>query len=156
MSGNTFWDRLQPVLEQRHGAVYYDPDHYVVLLKVQASYLPYEHFLHFLQTIEQLAEQQPVEVMIFDKSSLKIFHQPSMEWYHVVWKENMHGKGLRTYRKILPPDPLFKESVRIGRDRIERENPGFRIEKFDIRYAGSLEEAWAEVVARTPNSSNPS
>jgi hypothetical protein len=155
MSGNTFWDRLQPVLEQRHGAIYYDPDHRVVLLKARSSYLPYEQFLHFLQTIEQLAERQPVEVMIFDKSSLKIFHQPSMEWYHVVWKENMHRKGLRVYRKILPADPLFKESVRIGRERIERENPGFQIAKFDIRYADSLELAWAEVTARTPNGSNP-
>jgi hypothetical protein len=155
MSGNTFWDRLQLVLEQRHGAVYYDPDHHVVLLKVRSSYLPYEHFLHFLQTIEQLAERQPVEVMIFDKSSLKIFHQPSMEWYHVVWKESMYGKGLRTYRKILPADPLFKESVRIGRERIERENPGFQITKFDIRYVDSPEQAWAEVTARTLNSSNP-
>jgi hypothetical protein len=106
--------------------------------------------------IEQLAERHPVEVMIFDKSSLRIFHQPSMEWYHVVWKENMHQKGLRTYYKILPADPLFKESVRIGRERIERENPGFQITKFDIRYADSLELAWAEVAARTPNDSNPS
>ena len=155
MSGITFWDRFHPVLEHRHGAIYYDPEHRVVLLKARASYLPYEHFLHFLQTIEQLAERQPVEAMIFDKSSLKIFHQPSMEWYHVVWKENMYQKGLRIYRKVLPPDPLFKESVRIGRERIERENPGFQIGKFDIRYADSLQEAWAEVTARTPNGNNP-
>jgi len=151
MSGNTFLDRLQPILEQRHGAIYYDPNHRAVLLQARTSYLPYEHLLHFLQTIEQLAGRHSVEVMIFDKTSLRIFHQPSMEWYHVVWKENMHGKGLRTYRKILPADPLFKESVRIGRERIERENPGFQIAKFDIRYADSLEEAWAEVT----NGSSP-
>jgi hypothetical protein len=47
MSENTFWDCLQPLLQQRHGAIYYDPDHRVVLLKARASYLPYEHFLHF-------------------------------------------------------------------------------------------------------------
>ncbi|MBD0256167.1 MAG: hypothetical protein ICV83_10650 [Cytophagales bacterium] len=155
MSDNAFLQSLHPVLVQRHGAVYYDPDHHAVLLQAQRTYLPYEHFLHFLQTIEQLADRQPVVVMVFDKSSLKIFHQPSMEWYHVVWKENMYRKGLRTYRKVLPADPLFKESVRIGRERIERENPGFQLSKFDIRYASSLQEAWAEVTARTPNGSNP-
>jgi hypothetical protein len=151
MSDNAFLQRLHPVLVQRHGVIFYDPNHHAVVLLAQATYLPYEHFLRFLQTIEQLAERQPVEVMVFDKSSLKIFHQPSMEWYHVVWKENMYRKGLRIYRKVLPPDPLFKESVRI-----ERENPGFQIGKFDIRYAGSLQEAWAEVTARSPNGSNPS
>jgi hypothetical protein len=155
MSDNAFLQRLHPVLVQRHGAIYHDSNHHAVVLLAQTTYLPYEHFLHFLQTIEQLAEGQPVEVMVFDKSYLKIFHQPSMEWYHVVWKENMYHKGLRIYRKVLPPDPLFKESVRIGRERIERENPGFQIGKFDIRYAGSLQEAWAEVTARTPNGSNP-
>ncbi len=155
MSDNTFLERLHPVLVQRHGAIYYDPDHHAVVLQAQRTYLPYEHFLHFLQTIEQLAERQPVEVMIFDKSSLRIFHQPSMEWYHVVWKETMYHKGLRTYRKILPADPLFKESVRIGRERIERENPNFQPGKFNIRYADSLQAAWAEITARSPNSSNP-
>ena len=155
MADNAFLQRLQPVLVQRHGALYYDPDHHAVVVQAQATYLPYEQFLHFLQTIEQLAERQPVEVMVFDKSSLRIFHQPSMEWYHVVWKENMYHKGLRTYRKILPADPLFKESVRIGRERIERENPSFQLSKFDIRYAGSLEEVWAEVTARGPNGNSP-
>jgi hypothetical protein len=155
MSDNAFLQSLYPVLVQRHGAIYYDSDHRAVVLHVRSTYLPYEHFLHFLQTIEQLADRQPVEVMVFDKSSLRIFHQPSMEWYHVVWKENMYHKGLRTYRKVLPSDPLFKESVRIGRERIERENPDFQLSKFDIRYASSLQEAWAEVTARTPNGSNP-
>jgi|GEM_PF-892880 len=155
MSDNAFLHRLQPVLEQRHGAVYYDPGHRAVILKVQITYLPYEQFLLFLQAIEQLADRQPVEVMIFDKSSLRIFHQPSMEWYHVVWKEKMHAKGLRTYRKILPADPLFRESVRIGRERIERENPGFRIDKFDVRYVPSIEAAWAELTSQSPNGSHP-
>jgi hypothetical protein len=91
--------------------------------------------------IEDFAEQNPVKKMILDKSPLRIFHQPSMEWYHVIWKENMYKKGLSVYRKILPDDNLFEESVKIGRERIIKENPGFNINKYDIQYCKNLQEA---------------
>jgi hypothetical protein len=36
-----------------------------------------------------------IEKIILDKRALHVFHQPSLEWYYVVWKEQMHAYGLR-------------------------------------------------------------
>jgi hypothetical protein len=94
-----------------------------------------------LEQVEDFAARKKVSAMILDKSSLRIFNQPSMEWYYITWKERMLDKGLKTYRKILPQDRLFEESVKIGRERIIRENPGFDISKFDIQYCKNIEEA---------------
>jgi hypothetical protein len=147
MADHFFLTSLNPVLEHRHGSIWYAPAHFTVILKCTTPYLPYKQFHAFLERISLLADQETVRNMIFDKSSLRIFHQPSMEWYHVVWKEQMFEKGLRTYRKVLPEDPLFRESVKIGRERIVRENPPFQIDKYDIQYRASLEKAWADLTS---------
>jgi hypothetical protein len=129
------------ITANKHTHISYIPDRKIVLLKLQSAYVPFEDFKQAMEQVEAFAHDKPVKAMILDKSSLRIFHQPSMEWYHVTWKERMLQKGLKTYRKILPPDKLFEESVKIGRERIIRENPGFDIGKFDIQYCKSIEEA---------------
>jgi hypothetical protein len=125
----------------KHTHIFYITDKQTVVLKILTAYVPIENFKEAMYQIEDFAEQNPVKKMILDKSPLRIFHQPSMEWYHVVWKENMYKKGLSVYRKILPDDKLFEESVKIGRERIIKENPGFNINKYDIQYCKNLQEA---------------
>jgi hypothetical protein len=56
----------------------------------------------------------------------------------------MLHKNFRTYRKILPEDPLFEESVKIGKEKIIRENPSFDLSQYDILYCKSLKEAIAK------------
>ena len=72
-----------------------------------------------------------------------VFHQPSMEWYFVEWKEKMYNHGLKTHRKILPKDAVFRQSVKIGRDKINREYPQGKFHKMDIQYFETLDEAIA-------------
>lgn len=129
------------IVTSKHAHIYYIIDKQTVVLKLLVAYIPFENFKEAMQQVEAFLEQNPVKKMILDKSSLRIFHQPSMEWYHVVWKEAMYDKGLSVYRKILPDDKLFEESVKIGRERIIKENPEFNIHKFNIRYCKSLKEA---------------
>jgi hypothetical protein len=129
--------------KDKHTKVYYYPQHQIILLKLISTYVPLDHFKNALHLIQDLAGQEKITKMILDKSALRIFHQPSMEWYHIVWKQEMLNKDLRTYRKILPEDLLFEESVKIGREKILRENPSFDLSKFDIAYCKSLEEAIA-------------
>ena len=79
--------------------------------------------------------------MVFDKRALKVFHQPSMVWYFVEWKEEMYSKGLTKHRKILPRDPVFRECVKLGRENLSKENPSAKYHELDIQYKNSIQEA---------------
>jgi hypothetical protein len=103
-----------------------------------------ETFIKVMDEIEDFASSESISKMIFDKSNLTVFHQASMEWYHIVWKPKMFKKGLKSYRKILPKDPLFRECVRIGREKIRRNNPAFDFNAYDIQYCASVEEAFSK------------
>jgi len=130
------------VAKTQYGTVEYVAEEKTVILTFKGDFVPLHAFKELLSGIESLGTGQKINKMIFDKSSLKVFHQPSMEWYHVVWKPEMLRKGLRTYRKVLPKDEMFRHSVRVGRDRIMKENPQFDFKKFDIKYCQTVEEAF--------------
>jgi hypothetical protein len=55
--------------------------------------------------------------------------------------EEMFQLLLKTHRKILPQDNVFRQSVKIGREKIKMENPSLNTEKMDIQYKETLEEA---------------
>ena len=98
-------------------------------------------FKELFNKIAILVKQEKITKFIFDKRRLTTFHQPSMEWYHLIWKEDMYKTGLKKHRKLLPNDKLFEQSVITGRKKIARENPDFNFDKFEIIYCKSLEEA---------------
>lgn len=113
----------------------------IAVVEALDSYIPIEEFREVFQSIGELVKEQGINKLVFDKRKLKVFHQPSMEWYFTEWKEEMYALGLKTHRKILPNDTIFKESVRIGRLKIYSENPNHKFHQMDIQYADSLEEA---------------
>ncbi|WKN44020.1 hypothetical protein [Tunicatimonas pelagia] len=112
-----------------------------LLCRSKKTYIPNKAFKDFFAEIESVVSNNDITTLIFDKTSLSVFDQEAMEWYHVHWKEKMWGKGLKYHRKILPNNPLFKNSVSIGRRKISEKNPDFSFDKFDIRYYESMEEA---------------
>ncbi|MBC7919529.1 MAG: hypothetical protein H7Z75_00395 [Ferruginibacter sp.] len=129
------------VAATQSGKVEYLPEGQTVILTFKGKFVPLPAFQNLLACVTALSRKEPVTKMIFDKSSLKVFHQPSMEWYHVEWKPEMLQRGLRVYRKILPQDALFVQSVAIGREKIMKNNPAFDLKQFDIQYCHDLEEA---------------
>jgi hypothetical protein len=129
------------VSDSKFATISYEESKRAVVLKFKVAYVPIETFMKVMEQIEAFAKKEKVVKMVFDKSNLTVFHQPSMEWYHTVWKVRMLERGLKTYCKILPNDKLFRESVKIGREKIKKSNPQFDFNKFDIRYCNSLEEA---------------
>jgi hypothetical protein len=130
------------VAKTSHGTVEYIAEEKTVILTFKGEFVPLQDFRYLLLTIEPLIMGKKVAKMIFDKSSLKVFHQPSMEWYHVEWKPKMLAKGLKVYRKILPQDELFIQSVKVGREKILKNNPYFDITKYDIKYCKTVEDAF--------------
>jgi len=131
------------VSDSKYARIEYVPSLQTVVLRLKAGYVPIKAFMQVMGEIEDLTTRRPIVKMVFDKSNLTVFHQPSMEWYHVEWKTKMLTKGLKSYRKILPADRLFVEGVRIGREKIQKNYPDFDFSNFDISYCASLEDALA-------------
>lgn len=113
----------------------------VCIITATANYIPINEFKEIFDYIGTLVEVENIRKLIFDKRSLTVFHQPSMEWYFVEWKEKMYDMGLKTHRKILPEDEIFRTSVKIGRQKIEANYPEGKYLLMDIQYADSVEEA---------------
>jgi hypothetical protein len=116
----------------------------VLILEATASYIPIEQFKEIFNTIGSIVKDKKVTKLVFDKTKLTVFHQPSMEWYFVEWKEKMFDLGLKTHRKILPQDDVFRQSVRIGREKIKSTFPNGKYTQMDIQYSENLEEAIAK------------
>lgn len=126
----------------KHAAIYVlKNSENIVIVEAISNYIPIDKFKEIFNAISKLAETEAVNKLIFDKRNLTVFHQPSMEWYFVEWKERMFEKGLSIHRKILPNDETFRESVKIGREKISRTFPDGKYTRMDIAYAESLEEA---------------
>lgn len=128
--------------EFKHGRIYLLPQQpEVAIVEATASYIPLEPFKEIFNFIGELAVKKKITKLIFDKRKLSVFHQPSMEWYFIEWKEKMFDAGLKTHRKILPQDDVFRQSVRIGREKINKAYPAKKFNQMDIQYAESIEEA---------------
>jgi hypothetical protein len=127
----------------KYASVSFIPASRIAICTVTAAYIPITEFKELFTSISELVLKEKITKFIFDKRKMTAFHQPSMEWYHLVWKEEMYGKGLTSHRKLLPDDKLFEQSVITGRKKIAREHPDFKFDKFDILYCNSIEEAIA-------------
>lgn len=113
----------------------------IAIVEATSTYIPIEQFKEVFNFIGDLIKQEKINKLIFDKRKLAVFHQPSMEWYFVEWKEKMFNEGLTVHRKILPKDEIFRQSVKIGREKINKMFPKGKFHQLDIGYAETLEEA---------------
>jgi len=113
----------------------------VAIVTATENYIPIEVFKETFNFIGSLVKSKGINKLVFDKSNLTVFHQPSMEWYFIEWKEEMFNFGLKTHRKILPNDNVFVQSVKIGRRTIENKFPEGKYKEMDIQYFDTVEEA---------------
>jgi hypothetical protein len=122
--------------------IYQGGDSKSLICQLQLSYIAIEDFKQLFARCSALLQEQPAERFIFDKRSLRAFHQPSMEWYFVHWKQEVYrNSGLRVHRKILPYAAWFKTCVEAGRHEIAKKYPDTRFDMLDIQYASSIAEA---------------
>jgi len=138
-------DTVSPELKEfatfKHAVIYEVPGKSVAVIEAVDTYIPIEEFKEVFTKTEELVTKQHINKLIFDKRQLRVFHQPSMEWYFIEWKERMFDLGLEKHRKLLPEDRIFVESVKIGRDKILREHPELKVHQMDIQYCDTLQEA---------------
>lgn len=136
---------FETVISKDFGLVYYLPEKKVMICELTRAYVPIEEFKEIFSETVPLIERLGVEKFIFDKQNMRIFHQPSMEWYFVEWKQEIFKLGMRVHRKILPDNqPAFRLAVEAGRAKIAREFTDTVIPQLDIQYKDSVELAIEE------------
>jgi hypothetical protein len=113
----------------------------VAIVEAKTEYIPIGDFKKIFEAIGDIVKEKGITKLVFDKRNLTVFHQPSMEWYFTEWKEQMFALGLKTHRKILPANDVFRQSVKIGRDKINKAFPQGKFHQMDIGYAETLEDA---------------
>jgi hypothetical protein len=129
------------VISKDYGKVYILEGQHIMICELTKEYVTIDNFKEiFLETIPFIKVHK-IKKFIFDKQHLKVFHQPSMEWYFVHWKKEIFELGLSVHRKILPEQPSFKLAVEAGRSKIMAEYQDTIIPKLDIQYKDSIKEA---------------
>jgi hypothetical protein len=129
------------IINTNQAIVEYLPESQTIICQLKTEFINRQTFIELFGKMGDFIKNNPVKKFIFDKRSMKVFDQSSMDWYHVIWKPEMKKLGLKTYRKILPNDIIFKKSVELGRQKIAKDNPHFNFNDFDIQYCESIDEA---------------
>lgn len=125
----------------KNADVYTVEDQATAVVNATGTYITIEEFKSIFNFIGTVVINNNITKLVFDKTALNVFHQPSMEWYFVDWKEKMFNVGLKTHRKILPQDEVFKQSVKIGREQINVKYPNGKFHQMDIQYFDNLDDA---------------
>ena len=133
-------ENFQAYFDDRFATVYYNSDKGIIICSLKTDYVPIDSFKYTFNKIGELVKSGVNNKFIFDKRSLRAFHQPSMEWYFTVWKKEMLTSGLSAHRKILPDLPWFKKAVEIARGQLEKNHTEL-LSKLDIQYSTTVKEA---------------
>jgi hypothetical protein len=129
------------VFSNEHGKVGYDSNSGIAYCKILTPYVPIEAFKNLLIETKKVVIERKLATFLFDKSELRAFHQPSMEWYYVHWKQEMYNYGLTRHRKIMPAEAWFQRCVDAGKAEIFQKYPTlFESINMDIKYVKSEEE----------------
>lgn len=121
--------------------VYFNQALKLALCVAEKEYIPIDNFKDIFLSITQLMNDFPIEHLVFDKSKLRTFHQPSMEWYFAIWKQTVKAKGLSSHYKILPKLDWFVKSVEAGRHEILKKYSTDILDGITIDYVNSIEGA---------------
>lgn len=134
-------DRLDLQEEFQHCDLFLVEHKPVLIIKATDTYIPIEEFQKVFSKASELITTHKIQKVIFDKRRMRVFHQPSMEWYYVQWKEGLLTEGMKVHRKLLPDDEVFRKSVELGKAKIMEKYPDIRLSEMDIQYFDNLQEA---------------
>jgi len=121
--------------------LYYEPTRKIGIAEAVAPYVSMDEFMEAFKLSTGMIKEFGLTSFVFDKRSLRAFHQPSMEWYFVQWKPQIKKLGLKKHFKILPNEDWFRKCVEAGRqDIIEAYGSEF-LDGFTIIYTNSIKQA---------------
>ena len=76
-------------IEHRYARVWVSHERKIIICELLADYIPIDDFKLVFGQIGEIVKAGDFEKFIFDKRSLRAFHQPTMEWYFIFWKKEM-------------------------------------------------------------------
>ena len=132
----------------QYSNVYFNKELQLALCVAEKEYIPIDNFKDIFLSISQLVNEFPIKHLVFDKSKLRTFHQPSMEWYFAIWKPTVKENGLSSHFKILPELDWFTKSVEAGRHEILKKYSNNILDGITIEYVNSLESAIEKVAPK--------
>lgn len=134
-------DLLEERYVGKHATISCNTDLTLICCTATAAYIPMAEFMDLFEKAGDIISHEHITKCIYDERNLVAFHQPSMEWFYLVWMENMYTHNLFSYRRLVPEDKYFEQQMIKGKRKLLRENPWYNLEKYDILYCASLEEA---------------
>ena len=130
------------IINKDYGKAFLIPEKKTLICELTKGYVNIENFQEIFNEMTTVIDNYAIKKFVFDKQNLKVFHQPSMEWYFVHWKKEIYEKGLTVHRKILPQTEMaFNLAVEAGREKIKREFKDTVIHLLDIQYKTSIIDA---------------
>ncbi len=125
-----------------YGQVSYNETYQVLIIEALSSYIPLDSFKNIFNSATEVSSQYLINKVIFDKRSLRTFHQPSMEWYFTDWKIHLYQQhGVDHHVKILPDIEWFAKAVEAGRAEIHRKYNLETLNHVTIEYKDSVYDA---------------
>jgi hypothetical protein len=119
----------------------------VIVIKATSGHIPKTQFQEMFIAIGQLISKEGYNKLVCDLSNIQFYHEPTFDWYFMVWKERMFYYGLRTHRIILPLNDLIRDGVELARQRAYEAFPGEKYWQPDLQYAESIDEAVHELAS---------
>jgi len=117
----------------------------LAICQVDAEYIPINDFKKTFEFISKFIETSKIFYFVFDKSNLRTFHQPSMEWYFAIWKPSLRAKGLVNHYKILPNLEWFAKAVEAGKHEILQKYGKDILSGINITYISSINEVIEQI-----------
>lgn len=116
----------------------------IIVCVCKSPYIPIEAFKNIFNGITKIVHKtNNFNKFVFDKRSLRSFHQPSMEWYFYDWKLQMLEEfGLKKHFKILPDQDWFKKCVEAGKHEIFQKYGVDTFSGLEINYIDKIEDAF--------------
>ncbi|MBC6410662.1 MAG: hypothetical protein GDA51_06680 [Ekhidna sp.] len=134
---------FEQIFTNEFGSGYIHEKGKTIMLKAESDFIPIKNFRQLFTMLADEVEENNGKYtkFIFDKSTLRTFHQPSMKWYFTEWKTKMLAFGLSKHFKILPDMDYFKKAVEAARKPLLAKYPKDVLAELRIEYYDSIESA---------------
>jgi len=128
----------------KYATVSFMPASETAVVRIHGAFIPLTDYQDTLEKLGELVEQEKVHKMIVDAQQLVAYHQPSVEWSFLNWKQEMQSHGLKSYRYVLSDSGEYRKMLENGLSKIRREHPETQLDRMDVAYCRSMEEAVEE------------
>ncbi len=128
------------VFKNRYATLTYNEELEMAICKADSEYIPITEFKEIFLFVSAFTETLKISHFVFDKSNLRTFHQPSMEWYFAIWKPSLKHKGLINHYKILPKLEWFTKAVEAGKHEIFEKYGKDILNGISVTYINSIDE----------------